>query len=211
MKRPIQIVLMPLFCLWSEAAIFSSAGAQTLDSVDVAILKITYEGLMPKPLGEIDSGKVDSMMHAQFRKEAEMRRMILMNEQWTASALGEAHKTLQDDSTYFEALAKLNLQYAFVIDFEQLGRFVQILFRRYHIGEKEPLVYPVGTTLDSLAHDIQKAVRDSLFADKSSPQKKNTLAIDCLRRWWKCSIDCRDLIVSQAAKYNRCLARAAKA
>ncbi len=157
-------------CICIQTILASPVGAGQKGKDRIAVIKVTYEGF--------DSNQQEltsSMLQNVLTNEAGKR---LITEEATKAKLldlGISVDTLRYPLHYLQARGALHIRHALVINFEQLGKFVHGIFRLFTVERPEPYEpyeYIVGTTVDSLPNEIEKAIQELL---KHIPPKINPL------------------------------------
>jgi hypothetical protein len=154
-------------CICSQTILTSPADAGQKGKDRIAVIKVTYEGF--------DSTQQELVVWALqnvLTKEAGKRLITEETAKTKLLALGISMDALRAPQYYRQAREALRIRHVLVINLEQLGNFAHGIFRLFTVERPEPYEYVVGTTVDSLPNEIQKAIHE-LF--KHIPPKINSL------------------------------------
>lgn len=161
------LLLLMSFCLCSQIAPISSINAKPKMKDRIAIIRIAYEGFEPD-----QHRQINHMLDSAFIKEAPKRYKTVESTREELQILGILAETLRHPQHYLHARNTLRIKHAIVVDFEQLGPFIHGLVRLFSIDLLETFEYPIGTTVDSLHNEIQRAAREILRLIPPKPKKR---------------------------------------
>jgi hypothetical protein len=165
LHRP--FLLLMVFCLCSQIVPASSINAKPKFKDHIAIIKIAYEGFEPDLQRQINV-----RLDTAFAKEALKRYKTQESTREELQLMGILAETLRHPQHYRRARDTLRIKHAIVIDFEQLGPFVHGLVRLFSVDLLQTYEYPIGTTVDSLHYEIQRAAREILRLIPPKPKKR---------------------------------------